>query len=159
IARHEEARSWEAYRPVIDGLVATIGARLEIVANGATDAFRAHRRAEIAQWERATYRSSLVTALAARLPIGVAAFIVARIVMFERSLHDELTTAMFAHAALFGASLPAVASLGRNLLDMAKHSVRFGAFASLLEAWPLPSGAARQAIPVPATLVWENASV
>ncbi|WP_394827027.1 ATP-binding cassette domain-containing protein [Pendulispora albinea] len=159
IARREEERSWSAYRPVIDGLVAAIGARLEIVANGVSDSFREERHAEVERWKRTTFRSFALVSLASRLPIGVAVVVVGTVVLFERSLHDELSATIFAHAALFGASLPAIASLGRNLLEVTRQGVHFATLASLLEAPSLPSGTGQYAVTLPASIAWQNVSV
>jgi len=91
VARREEERSWNAYRPILDGLVATIGARLEIVANGASDSFRGQRRREIEGWQKATHRSGILISLAGRFPVGVAVLVVGAVVLFERSWQQELS--------------------------------------------------------------------
>ncbi|WP_394837839.1 ATP-binding cassette domain-containing protein [Pendulispora rubella] len=159
IARREEARSWDAYGPVVDGLVAAIGARLEIVANGVGEPFRARRRADLDRWERAVYRSTLLIGLASRLPVAVVVFVVGAVVVFERSRGGELTGAMLAHAALFGASIPAMANLGRNWLDVTRQGVRFAPFAELLRGSPLPSGRGTEHVALPARVTWDGVAV
>ncbi|WP_394848341.1 ATP-binding cassette domain-containing protein [Pendulispora brunnea] len=159
IARREEARTWEAYGPVVDGLVAAIGARLEIVANGMREPFCARRRADLERWESAVYRSTLLIGLASRLPMAVAVSVVGAVVVFERSQGGELTGAMLAHAALFGASIPALANLGRNWLDLTREGVRFAPFAELLRGAPLPTGRGTSHVALPARVTWEGVAV
>ena len=159
VARREELRTWDVYGPVVDGLVATIGARLEIVANGAGEPFRARRRADLERWERAVYRSTLLVGVASRLPLAIVALVVGAVVVFERSQGGELTRAMLAHAALFGASIPAVANLGRNWLDVTRQGVRFAPFAELLQGTPPPSGRGTAHVALPARVSWEGAAV
>ena len=165
IGGREEARAWGAYQPVIDGLVATIGARLEIVSNGVSESFRAARAREVEHWEKTSHRATMLIAFAGRLPAGIAVLVVASVVLIERSLSNELSGAMwFAHAALFGACLPALVGLGRNLLEATRHSVRFASLASLLASPPLPAGKgdagkADGRVTLPAAIVWRDVAV
>ena len=47
VVRAEAFRHWDAYGPLVDGVAVTLGARLELIANGVDDTFRVARHAEL----------------------------------------------------------------------------------------------------------------
>src|SRR6478736_5546263 len=64
-----EERAWAAHGTIVDDLVALLGGRLELVANGRDASFRAETRARLARWRDLALRSERLGALAGRAPV------------------------------------------------------------------------------------------
>jgi ATP-binding cassette subfamily C protein CydD len=158
ITRKEEGRAWESYRPVVDGLVATIGGRLEIVANGSADLFRRARQAELDDWSRSTFRSTWVGAMAQRIPAALAVIAIGAAVFLERSLQRELTTTVLTQAALGGAALPVLSALARNVLEVPRAVVRFAPLAMLVRQRPVVR-VGQAAAGLPTDIEWQKVTV
>src|SRR5205823_2919964 len=89
-------RAWREYRPVIDDLIAGIGARLELVASGREEAFAARYNDRLRAWRRVAARSEALSALAGRAPIAAAALAVGLALVLDQSLRGTLTSAAVA---------------------------------------------------------------
>lgn len=152
----ESEREWHAYRPVVERLVATLHARLEVVGNGAVASFRDALDRDLRAWQIASLRSERVLGAAGRAPLFIAGAVVAAVFVFARSLQHGVTLDVVADAAIFGAALPPFAGLARSIHEIRKLRSR----ASLLDAW-LEASVARDDVTrkVPATsIAWRDFS-
>lgn len=155
----ESERAAEAYRPVLDGVVSAIHGRLELVANGADATFRQTFAEATRRWSVLGLRAERLSALAGRLPVGVACGIVGGALFFDRAWHGEMTASALADSALLASVLPVFAGLASELHETTKALVRFQPMASLLRGEELPRSESPGAEPVgPFTIDWRAVS-
>ena len=133
VVRIEAFREWDAYGPIVSGVATTLGARLELVANGVNDAFRDARHADVDAYAHIARQSSFRIALANRFPIASMLFVVGLVLVLERSTEQNSTSDLLAHATLFGAALPSIVGLSRGLLELGRAAIHFAPLASLLD--------------------------
>lgn len=148
LVRAETLRIWIAQGTIIDGLVAALGARFELVANGVNDTFLSQRLTELSEYANLGRKSSFRIGLANRLPMVIAVAVVVIVLALGRSVNDRVMGEALTHAALFVAALPAVAGVARGALEVGRSLIHFAPFSVLLDGEP-PS-------PNPTTVIHEN---
>ena len=153
----ESERSAEAYRPVLDAVVAAIHGRLELVANGVDVAFRQSFAEAIHVWSAQALRAERLSSIAGRLPVAAGCALVAGALFFDSAWHGEMTAGALADAALFASVLPVFAGLASALHEMTKARVRFEPMAQLLSGDELPQPASPASrCPEPFDVVWRK---
>ncbi|MGH7281512.1 MAG: hypothetical protein ACRELY_08325, partial [Polyangiaceae bacterium] len=120
----ESDREWLAYRPVVERLIATLHARLEIVGNGSSAAFRDALDRDLRTWCDVSLRSERILGAAGRAPLFIGGAVVVGLFVFARSLQNGITLDVVADAAVFGSALPPFAGLVRSLHEMRKLRAR-----------------------------------
>ncbi|MEO8876085.1 MAG: ATP-binding cassette domain-containing protein, partial [Polyangiaceae bacterium] len=120
----ESSREWIAYRPVIDRLVASIHARLEIVGNGSRSKFRAAFERDLLVWRDAIVRSERVLGAVGRAPLLIGGAVVVGVFVLARATRDGVTLDVISDAAIFGSALPPFAGLVRGLHEIRKATAR-----------------------------------
>jgi ABC-type transport system involved in cytochrome bd biosynthesis fused ATPase/permease subunit len=130
----ESSREWIAYRPVIERLVATLHARLEIVGNGSRARFRDAFARDVSAWQIATIRSQRVLGAVGRAPLLLGGAVVVGIFVLARASTEGVTLSVISDAAVFGAALPPFAGLVRGLHEARKATARAAPIATWLEA-------------------------
>ncbi len=129
----ESSREWVAYRPVIERVVASLHARLEIVGNGSRAHFRAAFTRDVAVWQSALMRSERVLGAVGRVPLLLGGAVVVGIFVIARASSEGVTLSVISDAAVFGAALPPFAGLVRGLHEARKAKARATPLASWLE--------------------------
>lgn len=153
----EASLEWEAYRPVLDRLVASLHSRLEIEANGVASSFRDAFDRDVAAWSRAAVRARQLLGAMGRAPLLVGGAIVVGLFLLDRLVHGGVTSDAIADAAVFGCSLPAFAGVVRGLHELRKARVR----ALPLQPWIRPHAARNEIASqssVPTTVEWAQAA-
>lgn len=130
----ESSREWIAYRPVIDRLVASIHARLEIVGNGSRAAFRSAFQRDLVIWRDAVVRSERVLGAVGRAPLLLGGAVVVGVFVLARGAHEGVTIDVVSDAAIFGSALPPFAGLVRGLHEIRKANARALALREWLDA-------------------------
>ena len=156
---HEAEGEWEAYGPVVDGLVTTIAARLEIVGNGSEGAFRRAFADDLRSWSRSSLRAQRLFSVAGRVPLLIGGGVVGAALLVQTSLRGETMASAMAHAALFASALPAFAGVFSGLHESAKARVRFRPLAQLLQTHAARPSFGGTTIPsLHAAITWDAVS-
>jgi ABC-type transport system involved in cytochrome bd biosynthesis fused ATPase/permease subunit len=153
ITMTEAERAWDAQRPVTDRLVAILAGRLEIVGNGADGAMRAGVRAAAESWRLSVARFERASAVTGRLPLLLAALLVALVLVGRGTLPGK---ELALHAIVLAAALPPFAGVARGLHELTKCEVRVAPLARLLVE-PKPE-ASSNAIAAPRRVALEGAT-
>ena len=127
----EADREWEAYRPVVDRVVASVHARFEVAANGFTRAFEHGLAGDLGTWERSSRRAQRVLGVLGRAPLLVGGIALVTMFLLLRSLEGGVTVEALSEAAVFAASIPPFAGLVRSLHELRKSQSRV----ALLSPW------------------------
>ncbi len=156
----ESSREWIAYRPVIERVVASLHARLEIVGNGSRARFRDALARDVGAWQIATVRSQRVLGAVGRAPLLLGGAVVVGIFVLARATSEGVSLAVISDAAVFGAALPPFAGLVRGLHEARKATARAAPIAMWLEA---SSASSDRATPssnaILETIEWRGVSV
>lgn len=163
------ARAWtgplinatqQALQPIYEALEHAVHGRLEIVATGRDDGFRAGVTESIARWQRVAARSEWGTALAGRAPAAAAVLLVGFAVAIDASLRGALEHAAIGAAAISASTVPTFLGLTKGAVEMLRTTVRLRPFFALLDTEPAPSGApAGTPLPgLPAPIGWRSVS-
>lgn len=156
----ESSREWIAYRPVIERVVASFHARLEIVGNGSRARFRDAFARDVAAWQIASIRAERILGAVGRAPILLGGAVVVGIFVAARATTEGFTSAVISDAAIFGAALPPFAGLARGLHEARKARARAAPIASWLGATSSQSTPAVTASNAPIDdIEWRNVSV
>jgi ATP-binding cassette subfamily C protein CydCD len=148
-------RAWAAYTPVNDDLLAILGGRLELVANGHKDAFRAVARAHLSRWREVTLRAERLSALAGRAPVLAGAIGVVAALALTGELHGSLAERGLADAALFAAAVPPFLGVARAVHEIVRTRTYVRPLVTLLDAPRAPEGGGASVPALPARIVWE----
>ncbi len=130
----ESSQEWIAYRPVIERVVASLHARLEIVGNGSRTRFRDAFVRDVAIWQKALLRSERVLGAVGRAPLLLGGAVVVGIFVVARASTEGVTLSVISDAAIFGAALPPFAGLVRGLHETRKASARAAPITTWLDA-------------------------
>lgn len=130
----ESSQEWIAYRPVIERVVASLHARLEIVGNGSRTRFRDAFLGDVAIWQKAIVRSERVLGAVGRAPLLLGGAVVVGIFVVARASTEGVTLSVISDAAIFGAALPPFAGLVRGLHETRKAIVRAAPLTTWLDA-------------------------
>lgn len=163
------ARAWtaplvtatqRALQPIYDDLGHAVNGRLEIVATGRDDGFRAGVHERVAHWQRVAARSEWGTALAGRAPAAAAVLLVGLAVAIDASLRGALEHAAIGAAAISASTVPTFLGLTKGAIETLRTTARMRPFFALLDAEPAPAGApAGTPLPrLPAPIEWRSVS-
>lgn len=152
------ARADRAYVPVIEGIVAALGARLEMVASGRAAEHLADLRAETSRWAGLAMRADRLSSFAGRAPVLAAALGVTLALVAERAAHGDLDLDAFAEAAVFASAVPAFAGLARGALELTRISSKLAPYIALLDEEPAFAGGGRAPPALPADVSFRDVS-
>lgn len=154
------AATQRALQPIYDALGHAVNGRLEIVATGRDEGFRAGVYEQIAHWQRVAARSDWGTALAGRAPAAAAVLLVGLAIALDASLRGELDHAAIGTAAIGASTVPTFLGLTKGAVDTLRTTVRLRPFFALLDAERSPAGAAAGTpLPrLPAPIEWRSVS-
>ncbi len=155
----EGSREWIAYRPVIERLVASLHARLEIVGNGSRARFRDAFARDLETWQAAVIRSERVLGAVGRAPLLLGGAVVVGLFVLARASTEGVSLAVISDAAVFGAALPPFAGLARGLHEARKASARAAPIREWLEAAASQKIESKKSIAAPELVEWRGVSV
>jgi ABC-type bacteriocin/lantibiotic exporter with double-glycine peptidase domain len=135
-------RTYCAYEPIQDELLALIEGRLDIVASGYDDDFRARLDHAAREWRRVARRSDWITGLGGRVPAIVGASVIAAAIALDRFSGGDFSAAAIASAAVVLSGTPAFFGVLRNTFEIARTDVRLRAMFKIIESPPRFSGPA-----------------
>jgi ATP-binding cassette subfamily C protein CydCD len=151
-----QERAWTAYEPVHEDLLALLGGRLELVANGHKESFRAATRVRLAKWRAVTLRAERLSAFAGRAPVFAGAMGVVLALAWSGELRRLFAEGGLAHAALLVAAVPPFLGIARGLHEAVRTQAHVRPLLELLEGPRAPRGGTLAVPKLPARIVWAN---
>jgi len=159
ITRYSELAS-EAFNRVSDGIVASVAARVDLVANGRDREFLQTLRADTRRWCDHAMRADRISSLAGRAPIFAAALAVATVVGIDSTLRGEVLATGLARSALYASAVPPFLAVARIASQLVRDAVRLRGFIEILSARRSPAGGGPGVPlpPFPSTVEWRAVS-
>jgi ATP-binding cassette subfamily C protein CydCD len=149
-------RAWSAYTKVNDDLLAVLGGRLELVANGHKEAFREAARERLARWREVSLQSERLSAIAGRAPVLAGALGVIMALAITGEIHGSLAERGAADAALLAAAVPPFLGVARGIQEIVRARVYVRPFLAILDGPRAPRGGAAPVPTLPARIAWEK---
>ncbi len=157
VTRAEE-RSYAAFVPVVDAIVAAIRGRIEVVASGRGATFAARGDVLTTKWRRISSRGQRIAAFAGRAPIAAATLVVGLVVVLDRASGSSLSIGALGDAAVFASVVPSFAGAARAVVEIARASTQLQPLVELLAERPAAPARAQSGglPPVPAAVALED---
>jgi ATP-binding cassette subfamily C protein CydD len=145
-----------AFEPIYDDIATAAGGRLDLVASGRDDEHRRSLGDHLAHWRRLTTRSDALLAVAGRAPVAAASLAIGAALLLSGSLRGALGDLPLLDAAVAASAVPCFVGVVRNLLVLARDSVRVRPLLELLASPDAPDGGpAGTPLPnLPARIAW-----
>jgi ATP-binding cassette subfamily C protein CydCD len=142
--RRASADAWNRLKPLwgrlVDGVTDAFDGRVDIVAAGRSEAYRAAYAETVKLWTTARFRSELVATFAGRLPLLVTAGAVGAAVVLQSMSRGQPLGRMLLDAAFLGSMAPAFLGVAHGLQEQLRNMPRLRAIDALLAVPPEAHG-------------------